>query len=78
MAIFTLERQRFIEQRILFQTWTSAAVTHVKMEALALTASTSTAASALQGTRVRTVKQVRVAVLVYLQLLCSFSTYYVG
>jgi len=43
----------------------SAAVTHVKMEALAMTASTSTAASALRGTRMRTVKQVRVAVLVF-------------
>ena len=59
-----LERQRCIIKHILFQPWTSAAVTHVKMEALALTASTSTAASALTGTRVRTVKQVRVAVLV--------------
>ena len=37
LTIFTLERQRFIAQRILFQTWTSAAVTHVKMGALALT-----------------------------------------
>ena len=47
----------------LFQTWTIAVVTRVKMEALALMASTSTDASALLRTRVRTVK---VAVLVFL------------
>ena len=61
-----LHRQYFIGQRILFQMWTSAAATHVKMEALALMTSTSTAVSALLGTLVRTVKQVRVAVLVFL------------
>ena len=64
----------------------NAAVTHVKMEVLALTASTSTAASALRATLMLTVKQVRLAVLVYLslinsvfvQLLCSFMTCYIS
>ena len=67
-----------------FQTWTTAALTHVETEALALTASTCTPASALRGTRVRSVKQVRVAILVYLSFiysvlvqLCSFFTCYV-
>ena len=55
-----------------FQTWTSASVIHVKTEEPALTTSTSTAASALRGTLVRTVKQVRVAVLVY-QILLKHS-----
>ena len=63
---FKLKRQCFIGQHILFQTLTSAAVTHVKMEALVMTASTSTAASAFRGTRVLTVKQVGVAFLFYL------------
>ena len=66
LICFMLERQSFIGQLILFQMWTSAAVTHVKVEALALTASTSTAVSALPGTSVRTVKQVGVAVLIFL------------
>ena len=58
----------------------------MKMEALALTASASTAASAFPGTWVRTVKQVHIAVLVYLsfinsvfvQLSCSFLTCYIS
>ena len=65
IGVTSLERLCFIGQHILFQTWTTAAVTHVKMEALALTAYKSTVASAL-GTRERTVKQVREAVLIYL------------